>query len=205
MTTWLIDKSALVRLGASPRARDWATRIERGLIAISTVTRLEVGYSALSAGDFAPRTGPASDRLHACGVSDTSDGGPCTPGSAPARATWPPPRPVDPRPAHRRHRRTERAHRAASGQGLRPHRRTDPATDRATRHLSCPRCQSLTTLLAAEERVRVRLDWRRPVNPMSACPSIVAAARPSGYRSNSSASVSRTSPRTTGPTFPVRS
>lgn len=52
MTTWLIDKSALVRLGASPRAQDWATRIERGVVAISTVTRLEVGYSARSASDF---------------------------------------------------------------------------------------------------------------------------------------------------------
>lgn len=52
MTTWLIDKSALVRLGTSRRAQDWATRIERGLVVISTVTRLEVGYSARSAGDF---------------------------------------------------------------------------------------------------------------------------------------------------------
>ena len=52
MTTWLIDKSALVRLGTSRRAQDWATRIERGLVTISTVTRLEVGYSARSPGDF---------------------------------------------------------------------------------------------------------------------------------------------------------
>lgn len=53
MSTWLVDKSALVRLGASPHARDWADRIERGLVAISTVTRLEVGYSARSASDLA--------------------------------------------------------------------------------------------------------------------------------------------------------
>ena len=46
MTSWLIDKSALVRLAASPDAADWATRIERGLVRITTVTRLEVGYSA---------------------------------------------------------------------------------------------------------------------------------------------------------------
>ncbi len=39
---WLIDKSALVRLGASPRAEEWASRIERGLVRIATVTRLEV-------------------------------------------------------------------------------------------------------------------------------------------------------------------
>jgi predicted nucleic acid-binding protein len=46
VTTWLIDKSALVRLAASPDAADWASRIERGLVRITTVTRLEVGYSA---------------------------------------------------------------------------------------------------------------------------------------------------------------
>ena len=43
MTTWLIDKSALVRLGASPDGRLWAQRIERGLVRITAVTRLEVG------------------------------------------------------------------------------------------------------------------------------------------------------------------
>ncbi len=48
MTTWLIDKSALVRLAASPDAAQWASRIERGLVRITTVTRLEVGYSARS-------------------------------------------------------------------------------------------------------------------------------------------------------------
>ena len=48
MTTWLIDKSALVRLGASPAAGEWAARIERGLVRITTFTRLEVGYSARS-------------------------------------------------------------------------------------------------------------------------------------------------------------
>lgn len=48
MTTWLIDKSALVRLNVSPDAAEWAGRIERGLVRIATVTRLEVGYSARS-------------------------------------------------------------------------------------------------------------------------------------------------------------
>ncbi len=48
MTTWLIDKSALVRLGGSPNANEWAARVERGLVRIGTVTRLEVGYSARS-------------------------------------------------------------------------------------------------------------------------------------------------------------
>ncbi|MCW2930600.1 MAG: PilT protein domain protein [Actinomycetia bacterium] len=52
MTTWLINKSALVRLAASPDAADWASRIQRGLGRITTVTRLEVGYSARSAQDL---------------------------------------------------------------------------------------------------------------------------------------------------------
>lgn len=48
VTPWLADKSALVRLGQSPDATSWAERIERGLVRITTVTRLEVGYSARS-------------------------------------------------------------------------------------------------------------------------------------------------------------
>ncbi len=49
MTDWLIDKSALVRLGESPDVDEWANRIERGLVRITTVTRLEIGHSARSA------------------------------------------------------------------------------------------------------------------------------------------------------------
>ena len=45
---WLIDKSALVRLGQCRDQDLWAERIERGLIHISTVPLLEVGYSARS-------------------------------------------------------------------------------------------------------------------------------------------------------------
>jgi predicted nucleic acid-binding protein len=52
VTDWLIDKSALVRLAASPDVAEWAARIERGLIRIATVTRLEVGYSARSGPDL---------------------------------------------------------------------------------------------------------------------------------------------------------
>ncbi len=48
MTVWLIDTSALARLGTTPHAATWAERIDRGLVRICTVTRLEVGYSALS-------------------------------------------------------------------------------------------------------------------------------------------------------------
>jgi predicted nucleic acid-binding protein len=46
LTNWLIDKSALVRLGQSANPQEWADRIQRGLIRIASVTRLEVGYSA---------------------------------------------------------------------------------------------------------------------------------------------------------------
>jgi hypothetical protein len=52
VTNWLIDKSALVRLGASPDAAAWADRIGWGLVRITTVTRLEVGYSARSGADL---------------------------------------------------------------------------------------------------------------------------------------------------------
>lgn len=45
---WLIDKSALVRLGASQDVSEWTSRIERGLVRIATVTRLEIGFSARS-------------------------------------------------------------------------------------------------------------------------------------------------------------
>ena len=53
---WLIDKSALVRLGAAQDKEVWAERIERGLVRITTVTRLEVGYSARSASDLRAAT-----------------------------------------------------------------------------------------------------------------------------------------------------
>lgn len=52
MSAWLIDKSALVRLTASPDAAGWAERVERGLVRIATLTRLEIGYSARSGPEF---------------------------------------------------------------------------------------------------------------------------------------------------------
>ena len=48
MTSWLIDTSALVSLSRSTEVATWTERIERGLVRISTVTRLEIGYSARS-------------------------------------------------------------------------------------------------------------------------------------------------------------
>ncbi len=49
VTTWLIDKSALNHIN---RAGDeWLSRIQRGLVRISTVTLLEVGFSTRSGAD----------------------------------------------------------------------------------------------------------------------------------------------------------
>jgi len=57
VTGWLIDKSALVRLGESAEADEWASRIQRGLVRITTVTRLEIGFSARSAEDLRASVG----------------------------------------------------------------------------------------------------------------------------------------------------
>ncbi|OYN95707.1 VapC toxin family PIN domain ribonuclease [Enemella evansiae] len=47
VTSWLIDKSALVRLQLDQvaDAERWRAMIDRGLVRISTITRLELGYS----------------------------------------------------------------------------------------------------------------------------------------------------------------
>jgi predicted nucleic acid-binding protein len=50
-TTWLADKSAIERLELAADAAEWASRIERGLVRISTLTRLVVGFSARSEAD----------------------------------------------------------------------------------------------------------------------------------------------------------
>lgn len=52
LTTWLIDTSALVRLDESLDGEEWQTRIERGLVRISSMTRLEAGFSARSGDDL---------------------------------------------------------------------------------------------------------------------------------------------------------
>jgi predicted nucleic acid-binding protein len=52
VTDWLIDKSALVRLAVSADAEEWAARIQRGLVRITTLTLLEVGHSARSADEL---------------------------------------------------------------------------------------------------------------------------------------------------------
>jgi predicted nucleic acid-binding protein len=62
VSAWLVDKSALVRLGQAADAREWLGRLERGLLHVSTITLLEVGFSARSGADLreAGRTPPLS-------------------------------------------------------------------------------------------------------------------------------------------------
>jgi len=56
-SVWLIDKSALIRLPTSPARDEWYQRIERGLIRVTTLTLLAIGYSARSGADL-------QDELH---------------------------------------------------------------------------------------------------------------------------------------------
>jgi len=50
VTSWLIDKSAYMRLQLDQAANrdEWSARISRRLVRLSTITRLELGYSARS-------------------------------------------------------------------------------------------------------------------------------------------------------------
>ncbi|WP_157002411.1 PIN domain nuclease [Agromyces laixinhei] len=50
VTSWLVDKSAYVRMqgGQAESLAEWNSRIERGLLRLSPVTRLELGFSARS-------------------------------------------------------------------------------------------------------------------------------------------------------------
>jgi predicted nucleic acid-binding protein len=45
LNLWLIDKSAYARLDRTPDGDLWASRIARGLVQISSLTRLEIGFS----------------------------------------------------------------------------------------------------------------------------------------------------------------
>jgi hypothetical protein len=49
----LVDKSVLARVGQAPVAEALLPRIQSGLVGVSIVTELEVGYSARSVGDYA--------------------------------------------------------------------------------------------------------------------------------------------------------
>lgn len=51
-TAWLIDATALARLGRDPDDSLWFERISRRLVRISTITLLEVGFSARTGEDW---------------------------------------------------------------------------------------------------------------------------------------------------------
>ncbi|SBW18840.1 hypothetical protein FDG2_0848 [Candidatus Protofrankia californiensis] len=51
--SWLIDKSAMVRIPAHPDEPVWSRRIDQGLVHICAVTLLEVGYSARNGAEHA--------------------------------------------------------------------------------------------------------------------------------------------------------
>lgn len=62
LTGWFIDKSVLTRLGRRPDVQEWLPRTDRGLVRVSTVSQLEVGFSARSGSELrlAHRRAPLS-------------------------------------------------------------------------------------------------------------------------------------------------
>jgi len=48
---WLIDRSAAVRLQASPDADRWSQRIDQGRVRTTSLTMMQIGFSARSAYD----------------------------------------------------------------------------------------------------------------------------------------------------------
>ena len=45
LETWLVDKSALIRLNQSADSALWAERVSRGLVRMSSITMMELAYS----------------------------------------------------------------------------------------------------------------------------------------------------------------
>jgi predicted nucleic acid-binding protein len=63
-TAWLVDKSALLRLGTGNALDVWPERVSRGRVRISTITLLEVGCSARNGSDWQSLThGPPIDAM----------------------------------------------------------------------------------------------------------------------------------------------
>lgn len=59
MNEWLADKSALSRISSSADGAAWIGRIDRGLVRISTLTRLEIGFSARTGEELRADSGRA--------------------------------------------------------------------------------------------------------------------------------------------------
>jgi predicted nucleic acid-binding protein len=60
---WLIDNSALARLDRREVVEVLSPRIRQGLLAVSIVTELEIGYSARSTADYRATRASIVDRL----------------------------------------------------------------------------------------------------------------------------------------------
>ena len=74
MTTWLVDKSAYVRLGSSRDAVTWLERLDRGVLHVATVTRLEIGYSIRGPEDLAAEDRGPLGRLVPVAATPRVDG-----------------------------------------------------------------------------------------------------------------------------------
>lgn len=71
---WLVDKSAYARLTRSPDATLWLDRINRGLVQISTLTLLEIGFSAQDAeGWHAFQHGPPISLMPVCDITPRAE------------------------------------------------------------------------------------------------------------------------------------
>ena len=164
MTTWLIDKSAYVRLqlGQVTNRDQWSARIGRGLVRLSTITRLELGYSA--------RSGEAGRQQFALpplslmpveyltpAIEDRALGG-----ATAAGRPRPAPRPVDPRPAHRGDRREGWTDRPGRRQRFHPHHRHHRPTDRDLDRLNYPGDSCLALARQMPRRGLRRMAWSRP-------------------------------------------
>lgn len=61
--SWLIDEPAYARLHASVDARTWLDRIDRGLMHLAAVSRIEIGYSMRSLADLEAEEAALLSRL----------------------------------------------------------------------------------------------------------------------------------------------
>lgn len=115
MTLRLVDKSAYARLGEASDHAEWSMRIDRGLVGIGTLTRLELGFSARNGANL--RSEAAGRPLVSMPreYPTPAAGRPGLRGPGGAGRLRPSPRPIDPRPVDRGDRRTGRS----GGRGVR--------------------------------------------------------------------------------------
>jgi predicted nucleic acid-binding protein len=71
---WLVDNSALSRLDQAEVVAVLAPRIDKGLVAVSILTELEVGYSARSTSHYRATRRSIVDRLIPVAISHRAQG-----------------------------------------------------------------------------------------------------------------------------------